>query len=76
MSAMNDEVTMRVVAGLLCVLIGLVAWIGKRLHDKMDTLSDQLSDHRLETERRITRLESDMNSIGDRLKHIETALER
>lgn len=73
---MNEEVTMRLVAGLLGVLILLVAWIGKRLHDKMDDVSDQLSDHRLETERRITRLESDMHGIGDRLKHIETALER
>lgn len=73
---MNDEVTMKLVAGLLSVLIILVAWIGKRLHDKMDTLSDQLSDHRLETERRITRLESDMGGIGERLKHIEIVLER
>lgn len=65
---------MRLVAGLLSVLIILVAWIGKRLHDKMDVLSDQLSDHRLETERRITRLESEMEGIGDRLRHIEKAL--
>lgn len=76
MSAMSDDVMLKLVPVMFAAVIAVIGWIGKRLHDKMDTLSDQLSDHRLETERRITRLESDMNGIGERLKHIETALER
>ena len=48
----------RVIFALLTALIGLVAWIGSRLWNKMDNVEGKVDEHNAKTIERLSRVEN------------------
>jgi len=88
MSAFDTELLhlfMWVVGGLLVVLTGLIAWVGKRVNDRIDKISDHLGtinstlvsidrDLRVEvgkTNTRVAVLEDRVEGVLYQLKHAQ-----
>jgi hypothetical protein len=61
----------RVIFALLTALIGLVAWIGARLWNKMDNVEGKVDEHNASTIQRLTRVEEKVDGMETRVEHIE-----
>jgi tetrahydromethanopterin S-methyltransferase subunit G len=56
---------------LVTALIGLVAWIGARLWNKMDKIEVKVDDHNSATIQRLSRVETKVDGMEERVEHIE-----
>lgn len=61
---------------LVTALMGIVAWVGKRLHDKMDSVSEQLTENRITVSERLKGLEKDIAHLDVRMDELETSINR
>ena len=61
----------RVIVALLTALIGLVAWIGSRLWNKVDSVESKVDEHNANTIQRLTRVEEKVDGMETRVEHIE-----
>ena len=56
---------------LVAALIALVGWIGARLWSKMDKVEQKVDDHNTATIQRLSRVETKVDGLDDRVEHIE-----
>jgi|LakMenE01Jun11ns_1017448.scaffolds.fasta_scaffold9375396_1 hypothetical protein len=56
---------------LITSLIGLVAWIGSRLWNKVDQVGAKLDEHNSAAIERLSRVETKVDGMEDRVEHIE-----
>lgn len=56
---------------LITSLIGLVAWIGSRLWNKVDQVGTKLDQHNTAAIERLSRVETKVDGMEDRVEHIE-----
>lgn len=56
---------------LIAALIALVGWIGARLWSKLDKIEVKVDDHNAATIQRLSRVETKVDGMEDRVEHIE-----
>lgn len=58
------KIFLTVIGGLLAVLVGVIAWIGNRIHNRLDSMSNSLSA--IEKD-----LRKDLSSLDRRMSQVE-----
>ena len=56
---------------LITSMIGLLAWIGTRLWNKVDQVGTKLDQHNTAAIERLSRVETKVDGMEDRVEHIE-----
>lgn len=60
------------IGGLLSALVAVIAWIGGRIHARLDAMSTSISAIQLDLHARVSVVEKDYHGLERRVEKVET----
>lgn len=72
---MIESLLVNILIGVITILLGVLGWIGARVHNKLDSLGEKLEAGLKEMNRTLSGIErdlrGDLNDLDRRISHLE-----